>query len=463
MGMHKRTELEGLLAAIARGAPKQIYLCYGERFLCRQVLQRIEQAFLDTGAGSVHILDGSVEDGARLHSRLLSFSLLPGFQLFRVVDTPLFQSKKIGAQIWEKALLAHQEDKGQAARRHLLNLLQLGSVEPDGETIFSDISADQWRSRFGFTHPGLELSWADKLVSGASGTAAPSDDPLDRLVRLFKQGFVKTNILLLSAEHVDKRKKIFQTLKKHGEIVDCSIAEGVSRAALGQQKEVLGEMVRKTLKAMDKAIEPDALELLFERVGFYPVGVVMEAEKLALYVDERPRITKDDVTVMVGRTREDAIFELTEALDGGNLAQAMTVLDHLFSDGVHSLAVIASLRNHQRRLLIFRAIQDLETPPWRQRMSSNEFQNVYLPALKDAEVWPDLLKAHPYALYMGFSKAAQHPLASLKKSLSLLLEAEFKLKGGVVSPRIVLEELLISLTALRQAPAGSGRNLGMNN
>jgi DNA polymerase-3 subunit delta len=463
MGVHKRTDLEGLLTAIARAEHKQVYLCYGERFLCRQALQRIEQAFLETGAGSVHILDGSAEDGARLHSRLLSFSLLPGFQLFRVVDTPIFQSKKNGAQIWDKALQEYQNDRAQAARRHLLNLLRLGAVEPDAEQAFSDISTDQWRSRFGFAHPGLELSWADKLVSGSAGTAAPSNDPIDRLVTAFEQGFVKANILLLSAEHVDKRKKIFQTLKKHGEIVDCSVAEGASRAALGQQKEVLGEMVLKTLKTLGKTIEPDALELLFERVGFHPVGVVMEAEKLALYVDRRARITKGDVSAMVGRTREDAIFELTEALDGGNLALAMTVLDHLFSDGVHSLAVIASLRNHQRRLLIFRAIQGLETPPWRQRMSSNEFQNAYLPALKEAQVWPDLLKAHPYALYMGFSKAAQHPLANLKKSLSLLLEAEFKLKGGVVSPRIVLEELLISLTALRRTPAGSGRNLDVNN
>lgn len=463
MGMHKRTELEGLLAAITRGAHKQIYLCYGERFLCRQALQQIEQAFLETGTGSVHILDGAAEDGARLHSRLLSFSLLPGFQLFRVVDTPLFQSKKNGAQIWDKALLAHQDGNAQAARRHLLNLLQLGSVESVAERAFSDISADQWRSRFGFAHPGLDLGWADNLVNGAAGLAASSDDPLDKLVAAFERGFVKTNILLLSAEHADKRKKIFQTLKKHGEIVDCSVAEGASRAALGQQKEVLGEMVRKTLRALDKAIEPNALELLFERVGFHPVGAVMEAEKLALYVDGRPRITKEDVAAMVGRTREDAIFELTEALDNGNLAQAMIVLDHLFSDGVHSLAVIASLRNHQRRLLIIRAIQDLETPPWRQRMSSNEFQNVYLPALKEADVWPDLLKAHPYALYMGFSKAAQHPISALKKALDLLLEAEFKLKGGVVPARLVLEELLVSLTALKQAPTGSGRNLEVSN
>ena len=127
------------------------------------------------------------------------------------------------------------------------------------------------------------------------------------------------------------------------------------------------------------------------------------------------------------------------------------MLDHLRSDAVHPLAIIASLRNYLRRLLIFRSLQNRETPPW-SAMSSNDFQKMYLPALKETGVWPDLLKGHPYALYVGFNKASQQSSGNLKKALILLLEAEFKLKGSPIPGRIVIEELLLSLMKL-QGPA----------
>jgi DNA polymerase III delta subunit len=46
---------------------------------------------------------------------------------------------------------------------------------------------------------------------------------------------------------------------------------------------------------------------------------------------------------------------------------------------------------------------------------------------------------------MGFLRAAQFQQHRLKKSLSMLLDAEFKIKGSLVPLRIVLEELIISL------------------
>ncbi len=162
---------------------------------------------------------------------------------------------------------------------------------------------------------------------------------------------------------------------------------------------------------------------------------------------------------MVGRTREDAIFELTEALGNFASGRCLIVLDHLLSDGIHALAVVSSLRNYLRRLLIIKSLQNLDQPVWSPQMSSAEFQQVYLPALKETGAWPDLLKTHPYALYMGFGKAAQLAQEKLKGSLSLLLEAEFKLKGSPVPGRIVLEELLISLVRLLRPSTARVQNL----
>jgi DNA polymerase-3 subunit delta len=108
------------------------------------------------------------------------------------------------------------------------------------------------------------------------------------------------------------------------------------------------------------------------------------------------------------------------------------------------------MRNFLRRLLIFRSLQALPSPIWHSRISSQEFQNSYLPALKEERLWPDLLKGHPYALYMGFMKAAEFSDELLKQSLALLLQAEFRLKSSPLSSRVVLEELLLTLLKINE-------------
>ena len=207
-------------------------------------------------------------------------------------------------------------------------------------------------------------------------------------------------------------------------------------------------MVATTLAHYDKTIESRALELLFERVGFHPVAVVMEVEKLALFADERKKISLGDIELMVARTREDAIFQLTEALGNKDRAASLSIFNNLIQDGIHSLAVLASIRNYFRKLLIFRSLMLSSDPPWMRNMNANSFQNQYLPALKEKEVWTDLLGGHPYALFMSFSKASEFSVSVLKKTLSLVLEAEYRLKGSPIPHTIVLETLLLSLISL---------------
>ncbi|MCG6929475.1 MAG: hypothetical protein LJE64_02875, partial [Desulfofustis sp.] len=238
MGLIKRSDITPLLDAIERGERKQVYLCFGERFLCRQVVEQLEERLHKCQPGSVHLLDGAAEDPARLLSRLLSLTLLPGLQIYRVVDTGLFHSKEVGEQIWEKARTAHQNGKDQAAARYLKDLLKLGSIAMDSTTVFSDLTEDQWSRLFGFAHPDGDLDWADRLAPLGDPAAIATRDPVEKLIDAIASGLPTDNILILTAEHVDKRKKLFTHIRKYGDVIDCSVAEGSSRAALQQQKEV---------------------------------------------------------------------------------------------------------------------------------------------------------------------------------------------------------------------------------
>lgn len=451
MALIKRSDLTTVLDAVRQGKNVQCYLFFGERYLCRESADLLEQALLQGKAGAVHPIDGDQEDAGQTLARLMSFSLLPGMQIYRVTDSRLFQSKEMGGGLWDRAVQEFSAGHPAQALRYLQNMLSLASVsEP-----FSALGANQWQTLFGITRPAGDLAWADTLVREAGPRTAKKGggaNLAERYMEALSRGLPGQNLLILSAETVDKRKRLFAHIKEHGMIVDCSVEAGSSAAAQKVQKDVLLEMIQKTLAGFRKKIEPRAMNLFLERVGFHPVAVVMETEKLALYTEDRPLITCDDLEQMVGRSREDALFELTDSFGKRQTARTLVILHHLLENGTHGLAILATMRNYLRKLLIFRSLQLRSLPVWHQGMSVQQFQGTYLPALKEMGEWTDLLKGHPYALYMSFTKAAEYSCPDLKKWLQLLLDAEFRLKGSPLPQHIVLDELFLSL--LRRGTSG---------
>jgi DNA polymerase-3 subunit delta len=382
----------------------------------------------------------------------MSFSLLPGLQLYRVNDTHLFQSRDMGASLWDRAVKEYEKDRKPQALRYLLNMLSLAGISAEGSEPFSELSPDQWRDFFATEKPKGDIGWADRLVQESGRQAAPkrtTGNIADLYLEAINRGLPAQNILILTAENVDKRKRLYTHIKDHGVVVDCSVETGAGSAAQKVQKEVLLEIMHKTLAGLDKKIEPKATALFLERTGFHPVAVAMESEKMALYADDRPFITAEDVEAMAGRSREDALFELTDAFGKRQIALTIVTLHHLLEDGIHSLAILATMRNYFRKLLIFRSLQLRPDPVWQAGMSAQHFQRKYLPSLKEKGEWPELLKGHPYALYMSFTKASEFSCSLLKRWLELLLQSEFRLKGSPLPHHLILEELL--LTMLRQA------------
>ncbi len=445
MALIKRTELPSHLKNEAT-LSHQIYLIFGERFLCKEAADLLQEALLSKKEGTVHPIDGDAEDTAQTLARLQSFSLLPGLQIHRVTDTRLFHTKQVGSSIWNKALQSFQTDKKTLAYRHLISLLELASLSHTER--FFEINAEQWQSLFGFSKPPGDISWADEILSNQEpkgSSKSRSGKGAGKYVEALTHGLPEQNLLILTTETVDKRKKLFNHIKKKGFIIDCSVAGGASSAAQKSQKSILQELAGKTLRELKKKMEPGGLDILFEKVGFHPVAVVMETEKLALAVGERELITRDDLEKLVGRSREDALFELTDHFGKKQLDKTLITLNHLLDNGIHALAILATMRNYLRRLLIFRSLQSHPSPLWHKGMNAKQFQERYLPALKATDEWNDLLGGHPYALFMSFSKAAEFPCSQLKNWLTLLLEAEFRLKSSSLSSQMVLEELFINM------------------
>lgn len=451
MTLVKRNDLEKQIETGSIDLSNQAYLFFGERYLCKKSADRLQEILLKKYNGTVHSVDGEQEDFGQTLGRLLSFSLLPGLQIYRVFNSTIFHTKNILPTLWEKAMQANRAGKHNLAVKHLKAFAGAAGLDLNSPAPLGDTSSDAWKKLFGFTKPADSVKWADELLAGLPPDVKKphSVNLADQCIAALEKGLPEKNILILTAETVDKRQRLFTWLKKNRVVVDCSVAAGAGAAAQKEQKEILREMMLKTLADFNKKIEPRALELFFERVGFHPVAVVMETEKLALFTGERELISCSDLEEMVSPCRENALFELTDAFNRRQTARVMVVLNRLQEQGIHGLAILATMRNFFKKLLIFRYLQLRGQPPWRPGMNANEFQNSYLPQLRAMEKWKDQLKGHPYALFMSFSSAARYSLEGLKHRMELLLEAEFQLKGSPLPPRLILEELFLSMMKKR--------------
>jgi len=462
MTVYKRRDIPEILKKTAQGETSPFYLIHGERYLCRNAADELLDVLLPTTdytleqkTNRIHEIDGDQEDFSRTLNLLKTYSLFPGRQVVRVTDTKLFYAKGAAKTLWDKVCRAYHTKELSKAARYLAELLEVAGLSiAEGRTEeIATLSPPRWRDLFGFAKPVDNLDWLQEIIDQLQRTDDSNFQALEkstaaaeRFTKAFTAGIPTTNLLILLAETVDKRNTFYKFIKDHGIVFDLSVASGSGKAARSDQEAIIKELIQKTLAEFDKKIAPRAQELLLERVGFHPVAVVRETEKLAIYTEDAPTITADDVNAIIGRTREEALYELTEALIGQRLDAALIVLDRLLGNNVHALAILATLRNHLKKMLLIRAALHVSQPLFEPGMSFAVFQKKYLPALKQGrEDWTMFWAGHPYGLYLLFRQTARFDSTRLQNSLQELLAAEYRLKGSTIPARLILENLLFKL------------------
>ncbi|MDH3330433.1 MAG: hypothetical protein OEM01_14475 [Desulfobulbaceae bacterium] len=450
MTIFTRDQLDSLVKKIRKKNISQVYLLFGERYLCQQAAEKITQALLE-GGGTVNSIDGSQEDFSATLGKISSFSLFPGRQVFRINDTRLFHSSKNSHSLWKKAVTAYRENNRQLASRYLRAMLEAAGLkadDPDNDP--GSLSGARWKKLFGFAKPQENPDWTEELLSSSAEKGKGAEkisvfDPSQLFAETITSGLPRQNVLLLLTEDVDKRKLLFKLLADQFALIDLSVEAGSSSRAQKSQHTVLLEVLSETLARYGKTMTPDVADLLFERVGFHPVAVAMEAEKLALFAGSRTQIQRNDIDSLIGRTRQEALFELTEALGKMNLERSLVTAERLQENGIHPLAIIATIRNYLRTLLLFRSLQEIPETGYSRSMSPALFQQQCLPRLKQKEQWKKELSGHPYAVYMQFKTASAFQLSTLKAWMNFVLRADFRLKGSHIAPDTIIQHLIINM------------------
>jgi DNA polymerase III delta subunit len=139
---------------------------------------------------------------------------------------------------------------------------------------------------------------------------------------------------VLVAGALDRRTRVFKTLQKHTTIVECGVLETAADAE---------RWVRNRVAAAGAEIEPAAARLLAERCGTDVKRLRNDVDRLLLYALGQKAVTLADVREIVGPAALQDDWAMTNAIEAGDAAAALRQLALMMDAGVASEKILGQL------------------------------------------------------------------------------------------------------------------------
>ncbi|PKN10188.1 MAG: DNA polymerase III subunit delta [Deltaproteobacteria bacterium HGW-Deltaproteobacteria-7] len=443
--------LEKTIMDLKKGKVAPCYLLYGEEeYLINETLHQIldiivPQSDRDFG---LFFLDGENADFDILKDHLLAPSLLGGRKVVVVKNTTIFQSRENLGDLIQKIRDNLNEHPDKAAKYFLTFLKISGFAWEDMQgSGWQKITDEQWRKAVEEDSGDDRNKWLPRIIEICTGRGWASGsvaDPSEQFEELLAQGLPTGNCLIMTAEAVDKRKKIFKVIDKAG--IALHFGEIKGEAAT---RETLKLEAQKLLDRCGRKLTPAAWIALGKKTGFQLRPSLNELQKLISFVGERAVIEEKDVEAVVGKTKEDSIFDLTTALAEKNATAALLALKGLLDQGTHHLMILTMISREIRMLLQASVlVRSGKLPRITPSMEYGSFQKNVYPAVlglaPDASRKEDLLvNKHPFVIYNALKHCSRFSYPVLLNYLDDLLKMDRAMKSSATDPQLLLERFLI--------------------
>ncbi len=178
------------------------------------------------------------------------------------------------------------------------------------------------------------------------------------------------------------------------------------------------------IRARGKDIAPDAIEMFVGYSGASLRVISNEIEKLFTFVEDRKRITVEDVRAVVGTSKVYNVFELQKAVGTKNLELAVEISERMIRVGEPPGLILTMLTRYFTilwRLIELRTRAKDQNELARSIGISTFFLNEYLAAL------------------------SRYPMSHLRNAFEALLHADLALKSTRIEPALVLQIMLIAI------------------
>lgn len=443
--------LEKVITDLKKGKVAPCYLLHGEEnYLLTDALNQILDVVMpesDRDFG-LFFVDGENADFDLLKDHLLAPSLLGGRKVVVVKNTTIFQSKDNLSELIAK-IKDQLDTHPEKAVKYFLTFLKLSGFawEDMLGAGWQKITDQQWHSAVEGDPGDDRHKWLPRIVELCAGRGFSADggvDTAEQFEGLLTRGLPAGNCLILTAETVDKRKKIFKVFEKIGVILPFAAirTEAVS-------KEMLKLEAQKMLSRYGKILTPAAWVALGRKTGYQLRPSLNELQKLIDFAGERAAIDEKDVEAVVGKTKEDSIFDLTNALSEKNAVAALCALKALLDQGEHPLMILTMIGREIRLLLQAVILVNSEKiPRINSHMDFASFQkNVYPSVSRLAANFSSkddvLIKKHPYVIFNSLRNCGRFSYKVLVCYLDDLLDMDRAMKSSATDPQLLLENFLI--------------------
>lgn len=442
--------LPEVLAEIKAGTICPVYLLYGDEFLCRSAFKSVLGALVPPHHQDLNYeaIDGAGENVYEIIQHLNTFPLIPSAKVVAVHGTRIFYSAVVMDDLLGRSKEAFEMEGLEESARYLLYALSMAGISLDDvrEGNWKGVSDKKLRERF---EQDDNSGWLGQVIAYCvqEKMAVPvHQDDADVLNDAILSGYPETNHLVLTTDLVDKRRRLYKTIKKIGVVVDCSVPKGDRKADKDRQQAALKTHMKKILKKVGKRMAPGGFESLYEKIGPDMRSFDSELEKVVTFVGDRDEILPTDVETISKRTRQDPIYEMSNAVAKRDTHKALFFLDSLLRSSIHPLQVLAVVTNQIRKLILAKDFIHSEYGNgWRKDLSYAAFQKMILPKIEKRE--PDSLtgNTHPYAIYMTLKQSHNYTLEELIGALELLLDTDIRLKSTGQNPKMVLEHAVLGI------------------
>jgi DNA polymerase-3 subunit delta len=319
------------------------------------------------------------------------------------------------------------------------------------EICSSTIQALQTLPMFG----GDKVVWlrnANFLGDNVTGRSQRTEAGVERLRSALEHGLPDGVRFLLTAQGVDKRRGFWKFIEKSAEV---QVFDRIDTSRDDWQDQVAALVTRRA-SALGLDFEPDALALFIMLAGEQSQQIGNELEKLDLYLGpERRTVTEEDVNVLVPLSRAAVVFEIGKAIQHGNAARAIQLIDQqLEADesaiGIMRASVIGVVRNLFMARLI---IERFKAPVGNynafagvlNRLPEND--RAWLPQKKDGS------GVNVYPIFLAAGNAINFDLPGLQHVMEVTLKADQALVTTGLDHRLILHRLIVEIAAARRTPA----------
>lgn len=224
---------------------------------------------------------------------------------------------------------------------------------------------------------------------------------------------IESCVFVLVADKLDKRKKSYKKLQKQ---------------TLIELKKPYDNQVSSWVQYIgtlhDLQINSAEAGLIFQLVGNNLTEINNEVQKLKQFLGGKTQPTSKDILAVVSRARVDSVFDLTDAIGGGQKIKAFECLKNLIEHGQSEVGIVMLIARHIRLIKKVKALAEKRATA--QQIS----QSVGVPPffvkkyMAQTRVWNDKKLSHAFCV---------------------LHDTDKKLKSVNLSSHILLQDCILSL------------------